>query len=42
MFIYMSSDNSTDGISTDDNSTCDGSGEQETFHIYILSFAYGL
>ena len=24
------------------NGTEDGAGEQETFHIYILSFTYGL
>ena len=24
------------------NSTGDGAGERETFHIYILSFVYGL
>ena len=29
-------------MSSGDNSTDDEAGEQETFHIYILSFAYGL
>ena len=43
MFMMSSGDNSTgDNNSTGGNNNDDGAGEQETFHIYILSFAYGL